>query len=171
MGTREIKVIGRGYELSATVDEEDYQTLKLSEYKFHRIIGRKTTYAATYKNGKQIYLHRLIMGLADGPKTDIVDHIDGNGLNNSRTNLRKTDNAGNARNTTKSLSGDFTSSYKGVYYNYAYNNEKPWQAHIKLPDGGKLKKLGCYRTEYEAAWSYNDAAEELFGPMANLNAL
>ena len=167
----ELPVIGRGYNLVAFVDDADYQTLHLSDYKWHRIIGRKTTYAAAYINGKQTYLHRLIMGVSDGPKTDIVDHIDGDGLHNYRANLRLTDNAGNARNTTKSLSGNFTSSYKGVYYNFAYNNEKPWQAHIKLPDGGKLKKLGCYRTEYEAAWSYNDAAEELFGPMASLNVL
>ena len=173
---REIKVMGRkgAYELSVLVDEEDYQTLKLSEYGFSRLIGRNTTYVWASKNGKAILLHRLIMGLSDGPSSIYVDHIDYNGLNNSRTNLRTTDSSGNQQHTRKLLSAKKSSSYKGVSWNWTNNHTKPWNAYITLPNPnhhGILKNLGYYRTQEEAATAYNKAAIELFGPMACLNVI
>jgi len=167
---REIRVIGRkgAYELSVYVDEEDYQTLKLWDYGLSKIIGRNTTYIQTYKNGKRSSLHRLIMGLADAPRSVYVDHIDGNGLNNYRTNLRVTDNGGNQRNRRKHLSAKHTSSYKGVNLN-PDNKTNPWQARIAL--SGKQRHLGYYRTQIEAACAYNEAAKQLFGPTAFLNEL
>ena len=173
-----LPVIGKTYELSAIVDEEDYRTLDLGSYKWYRLLGPHTTYAKAHKNGKTIYLHRLIMGLVDAPRSEYVDHIDGNGLNNSRTNLRKTDNRGNQRNQTKHLSATSISTYKGVCYR-EWSIIRPWAAYITLSEAGKLcpdnkrrgknKYLGCYRTEIEAATAYNQAAIELFGPMAYLN--
>jgi len=171
MGTiREIKVIGRKaeYELSVLVDEEDYQTLRLWEYGLSRIIGLDTTYIQTYKKGKRGYLHRLIMGVSDAPTSIFVDHIDHNGLNNSRTNLRITNNKGNQRNSRKRLSTKRTSSYKGVYFSHN-NKMNPWLASIHLSDS--RTHLGYYRTEIEAAHAYNKAAIEHFGDMANPNIL
>jgi len=167
---REIRVIGRkgAYELSVYVDEEDYQTLKLWDYGLSKIIGRNTTFIQTYKNGKRSSLHRLIMGLADAPRSVYVDHIDGNGLNNYRTNLRVTDNSGNQRNRRKHLSDKYTSSYKGVHFR-SYNKIENWVAQIRL--SGKTRHIGYYRTEIEAARAYNEAAKQLFGPMALLNEL
>ena len=174
-----LPVIGKTYELSAIVDEEDYRTLDLGSYKWYRLLGPHTTYAKAHKNGKTIYLHRLIMGLVDAPRSEYVDHIDGNGLNNSRTNLRKTDNRGNQRNQTKHLSATSTSTYKGVCYRSGKYRTKPWMANITLSDKrplgadkkvrGKQKYLGCYQTEIEAATAYNQAAIELFGPSAHQN--
>ncbi len=182
--TREIKITGRNgtYELSVQVDEKDYQTLRLSDYHWHRIIGQSTTYIKTEKKGKTIYLHRLIMGLIEAPRSVYVDHIDGNGLNNSRTNLRVTDNRGNQRNGRKGLSEGFSSPYKGVCKITSHKTSNPWQASITLPNAGehicpdnkrrgKKKHLGHYRTEIEATRAYNKAAIELFGPMAQLNEL
>jgi hypothetical protein len=172
MGIREIRLIGPN-ELSVIVDEEDYRTLKLGFYKWYPIIGRTTTYAMSKKNRKTIYLHRLILGLENAPRSVFVDHRDHNGLNNSRTNLRVTDNRGNQRNSRKSLSAKTFSSYKGVSCK-PYKKLKKWLANITLPDvsrGGKKKYLGYYRTEVEAARAYNEAAKQLFGPMAFLNEL
>ena len=174
-----LPVIGKNYELSATVDEDDYRVLDLGSYKWHRLIGRHTTYvAATDKNKKTVYIHRLIMGLMDAGRSVYVDHIDGNGLNNSRTNLRVTDNRGNQRNARKHLSAKCSSPYKGVCYNIK-RVIRPWVAYITLPAPanprsdnkrrGKKRHLGCYQTQIEAARAYNIAAIALFGEYAKLN--
>ena len=165
---RTIKIIGRNYELSVLVDENDYQTLNLGSYKWHRVIGQATTYVATSNKGKTLYLHRLITGLENASRSIYVDHIDHNGLNNSRDNLRITDNKGNQQNQRKHLSDQNHSCYKGVT-KHSYNKSNPWIAHITL--SGKIKHLGNYRTEEEAALSYNRAAIEHFGSMANLNII
>jgi len=164
-----MKIIGRGYELSVLVDENDYRTLNLGSYKWRRIIGRTTTYVATYNKGKTLYLHRLIMGLSNAPRSVFVDHIDGNGLNNYKTNLRVTNNTGNQRNRHKSLSAKTSSTYKGIYYNNTNKESKPWTAQITL--SGKWKYLGCYKTQEEAALAYNNAAIEHFGQYANPNII
>jgi len=164
---REIKIIGCNYKLSTFVEEVDYQTLRLWEYRLSRLIGRNTTYIKTSKNSRKILLHRLIMGLENGPTSVLVDHIDGNGLNNLRDNLRITDNSGNMRNARKRLS-ETSSLYKGVH-KHSNNKSKPW--HVSITLSGKRQFLGYYRTEIEAATAYNKAAIELFGPMAFLNVL
>lgn len=154
--------------MSTFVDDEDYRTLNLGSYNWNPIIGRNTTYAKTYKKGGTIYLHRLIMGLLDATRSVFVDHIDGNGLNNYRTNIRVTNNMGNQRNARKRLSAKTSSPYKGVCFD-ADKSKSPWVARITL--SGKQKHLGCYRTEIEAARAYNQAAMKIFGPYAFLNEL
>jgi len=152
--------LGGNKGLSTFVDDEDYRTFDLGSYKWCPInTGKGLYYARAKKNGKEIRLHRLIMGLLDSPSSVIVDHIDHNGLNNYRNNLRTTDHSNNMRNSRKHLSAKSTSTYKGVYF--SRNNKNPWLARIKL--SGKDKHLGYYRTEIEAAQSYNKAAFELFG--------
>lgn len=169
MGTiRELKIIGLDYELSAYVDQEDYRTLDLGSYNWSRLIGHTTTYAKTYKSHKTVLLHRLIMGLENAPKSVIVDHIDGNGLNNYRTNLRITDNRGNRLNSRKSLSDKYTSTYKGVYLD-SKNKTNPWRVRAVL--SGKDKHIGYYKTEQEAAIAYNQFALENYGTMAYLNII
>jgi len=164
---REMKVYGRDYEVTTLVDEEDYQRLRLWEYHWHRHVGGKTAYVRTCRKRKTIHLHRLILGLLDAPRSVFVDHIDGDGLNNCKNNLRITDNRGNQRNRRKQLS-ETSSLYKGVG-KHTHNKLKPWEARIY--SSGKRKYLGYYQTEMEAAQAYNKAATELFGPMACLNDL
>jgi len=168
MGTTLLNLIGpQG--LSAIVDEEDYKTLDLGSYKWYPLFGRTTIYAKSHKNKKTIYLHRFIIGLIDSARSVYVDHIDHNGLNNSRTNLRITDNKGNQRNSYKRISTKNSSSYKGVRKECFDHRLKPWRAQIILSH--KIKYLGNYKTEEEAALSYNKAAIEHFGDMANLNII
>jgi len=154
---------------STIVDEDDYRTFHLSDYKWYPNISKSgTVYARAKKNGKRVSLHRLILGLEDGPTSVFVDHKDHNGLNNSRTNIRMTDNKGNQANSLKQLLIKTSSSYKGVSLD-RNNKTNRWRARIML--SGEQKNLGHYRTEIEAATAYNKAAIELFGPMACLNVI
>lgn len=155
-----MKVRGRGYEVIAFVDEEDYQRLRLWEYHWHRHIDRNTAYVRTCRKRKTILLHRLVFGLLDSQTSVQVDHIDHNGLNNSKSNLRITDDAGNSRNRNKLLSRKTSSYYKGVSYRKGAQS-KPWVAYISF--SGKRKHLGYFQTEIEAAQAYNNTAKELSG--------
>jgi len=165
---REMKVCGRDYEVTTFVDEEDYWRLRLWEYSWSRIPGYKTTYIITYKKDKNVYLHRLIMGVVNSPCFVYVDHIDHNGLNNSKNNLRITNNSGNSRNCHKTLLKT-SSRYKGVSRHTIHSKLKPWQACIRID--GKNKYLGSFRTEKEAAKAYNEAVIELcdFGILNDLS--
>ena len=103
-------------------------------------------------------MHRFIL---NAPKGQYVDHRDRNGLNNQKRNLRFCTQSQNMMNL-KSSTG--TSKYKGVSWNIKY---KRWQSHIRL--NYKLKNLGSYNSEIEAALAYDHAARELFGEFARLN--
>lgn len=79
---REVPVTG-GY--TAVVDDEDCDLVAGHRWQKLQARGSLTVYARTSIGGKTVYMHRLIMGL---PNMGDVDHIDGNGLNNQRSNLR-----------------------------------------------------------------------------------
>jgi hypothetical protein len=87
--------------LVATVDDEDYEWL--NQFKWCASKGRRTFYAkraglkscTLSENTHQIKMHRQIMGYP--PHELYVDHIDGNGLNNQKSNIRLVSNAENAR--------------------------------------------------------------------------
>ena len=102
-------------------------------------------------------MHRLIMGGA------FVDHIDGNGLNNRRSNLRPVTVQQNAWNQ-RGHGG--SSAYKGVSFD---RETGLWRAYYTKDR--KRIFLGRYPTEEEAALSYNAAAKSAFGEYAKLNVL
>jgi hypothetical protein len=109
-------------------------------------------------NGMQM-LHSVILGLTDGTP---VDHKDGDGLNNSRANLRLTTNSLNQANRGPNRNN--TSGFKGVMWRKA---EGIWVARIKV--NGRLIDLGRYRDKVEAARAYDAAAIKHFGDHARLN--
>jgi len=117
----------------------------------------RTTYVQCPKG----FVHRLVMGLTpkDGKQ---VDHIDGNGINNTRQNLRACVNRTNAANRPGYLGS--TSSYKGVSFRTSANR---WQSTIK--SNGKIKWLGTFATQEEAARAYDAASLDLFGEFAFQN--
>lgn len=111
------------------------------------------------ENGKDVRLHRLVMG---EPKGLEIDHINGNKLDNRRENLRECNRWQNKANTR--IISTNTTGYKGV----SWHKDK-WQASIRVT--GRLLYLGRYETKQEAAMAYNIAAREHFGDFAWLNPL
>ncbi len=118
----------------------------------------KRWYALRQENGVRIYLHRAIMGL-DGPR---VDHIDGNGLNNRRSNLRHATNSQNLANAGKKRHN--TSGFKGVHW---YAAGKKWVASIR--SNNQVTHLGYFDSAESAARAYDNAALVLHGDFAHLN--
>jgi hypothetical protein len=104
-------------------------------------------------------LHRLIM---NPPKGMMVDHINGDGLDNRRANLRVCTNAENGRN--QRLSKNNKSGYKGVSW---FKRDKKWRSKIKHE--GKSRCIGLFDCPEKAARAYDAVAKELFGEYANLN--
>ena len=108
-------------------------------------------------------LHRLIMDVFSDDL--VVDHIDGDGLNNLRSNLRTCSNAENSRNSRITLNSK--SGFKGVNCAKSNFSKLPWRARIKY--NYKEIQLGTYATKEEAARAYDRKALELFGEFAKLN--
>lgn len=138
----------------ATVDSEDHGSL--CRFNWSAVKGGRTFYAVRYEGRKQIFMHRQI---TDAPGNLVVDHVDHNGLNNCKNNLRVCTRAQNGLNqrTRKNK----TSKYKGVYY---HKRDKRYCAQISYK--GKRYYLGTFKNELDAAMAYDEAARELFGEFA-----
>lgn len=119
-----------------------------------------TFYAATHSRdaGKQISipLHRMILQPPDGL---FVDHIDGDGLNNRRSNLRAATRSENIRNRRTNTNN--TSGYKGVSFNRKLG---VWVSYIFID--GRNKYLGKFREPQEAHHAYCAAAKKYYGEFA-----
>jgi len=143
----------------AVVDPEDYQ--KLAEYDWHLWeSGSYNQYAIRYEKGKSLKMHREI---TNAPVGLVVDHKNGNGLDNRKENLRivtMTQNHYNRKKTSRKT----TSKYKGVH---RITDRKAYCAKIRYE--GKTIYLGYYKDEIEAAKAYDEAAKKLFGEFARLN--
>ena len=116
-------------------------------------------------DGKQqmVKLHREILALMLGRDLlagEEVDHINGNGLDNTRGNLRLATHAENMANSRKRL--DNTSGFKGVHW---VERKRKWCAQIRF--GGKPKHLGLFTSKEAAYAAYCDAAEKYHGEFAN----
>lgn len=142
----------------ALVDSGDYD--RMMKYKWH--LSSKG-YAIRSVPGKSsgITMHRMIM---DPPKGVMVDHINGQVLDNRRSNLRIVNALQNAQNRKKNVRS--RSMYKGVSWKVA--NGK-WQARIRVEN--KQFHIGLYDTELEAAVAYNNAAKLQHGVYSRLNVL
>ncbi len=109
---------------------------------------------------RTVRLHRFLLGVTKGLT---VDHVDGNGLNNLRSNLRISTQTQNSRNRRKIKKK--TSKYKGVHVR---DNGK-FRATIRV--NRKLINIGTFTDEIEAAVAYNEYAKIYFGEFACLNQL
>lgn len=140
----------------------DDQDLHLVEDGFWYIVETQgLTYARRHDkmiDGKQTYtcMHNVIMS------SKWIDHIDGNGLNNQRSNLRLTTNSLNQANSHKQQGTH--SRYKGVTWN---KNNSRWQAYANRE--GIRYYGGCFIDEKEAAHARDELMLELFGVHARLN--
>jgi len=144
------------------VDDEDYD--KLMQYNWSVLIDRDRMYAHCIINGKNMQMHRMIM---NAPEDKEIDHIDMNGLNNQKYNLRiatKSQNCQNIKNRGRS-------KYYGVSFHNSHHvykridgtltmvqSKNKWMARINL-GGGKRKSVGCFFTDIEAAVAYDKAVK------------
>ncbi len=155
---KEIKLT-QGY--FALVDDEDFEYLNQFKWQVFLKKNGNTCYAQrSYKKGKNISMHREILGLTD-PKIQ-GDHIDGNGLNNQRYNLRTATHTQNQRNRKNFIKG--TSKYKGVSWD---KKNKKWIVRIR--NGGKQIYLGHFLDEIEAAKKYDEMAKIYHKEFAYIN--
>lgn len=148
----------------ALVSPEDAEWIK--QFKWCARPQGNLCYACRKKPGTvgtHLHMHREIMK----PPPDMeIDHIDHNGLNNTRGNLRICTRAQNAANMRPPRKEPPPSGYRGVY-SVPRNPKKPWMSAIKKQQ--KLHHLGYFETTEEAARAYDAAALEHFGEFAVLN--
>ena len=112
-------------------------------------------------NGK-IYLHQIIMPKMIGKE---VEHKDGNKLNNTRENLRYATRSQNHANRKKTKNTKF--QFKGVAKKTDVFRKRPWTATIGFKR--KVKLIGYFKTEREAAIAYNLEASKIYGEFVRLN--
>jgi hypothetical protein len=98
----------------------------------------------------------------NAPKGMIVDHINRNGLDNRKANLRLATISENCRN--RGIRKGASSKFKGVHW---CNTRKKWLVGIKL--NGHRKHLGSFDNEIKAAKAYDEAAKKYHGQFATLN--
>lgn len=140
----------------AIIDEEDY--LLISQYKWHASRGGWGGVCAI--SGKEgIRMHRLIM---NAPSSLMVDHVNGDALDNRRANLRLANAVQNQRN--KRLGKNNKSGYKGVFWDAG---RKRWRASITYH--GANIRLGRFRSVVDAAMVYDIKARELYGAYGRYN--
>jgi hypothetical protein len=147
------------------VDDDVYEWA--SKYKWHVECNHDgKNYAVRHIANKprtSSRLHREILGLIKGDGK-FADHINGNTLLNTGSNLRATDRYGNAKNRGKHKNK--SSKYKGVCIS-KYINKVRWRSQIKTHK--RRIHLGTFKTEIEAAKAYNVAALKHHGEFARLN--
>jgi AraC-like DNA-binding protein len=146
----------------ALVDDEDFELV--ASRSWHAVEACRCVYAQTnvlLPDGRRgtTKMHNLIMG------TTGVDHVNHDGLDNQRTNLRPATQAENGRNVRKSASS--SSQYKGVRAYAPVGGEPRYQARIRVND--EPVHIGTFSSEEDAAIAYDIYARALFGEFACLN--
>lgn len=147
-----------GYE--TIVDDDDYSWL--TQWTWRACVSRWQRHIYVVRSGDEMRMHRLI---TNTPKGMMVDHANGDGLDNRRANLRVCSAIENQRNKRKRI-GVSSSIFKGVSWDRQCHR---WRVQIMVE--GRNKSIGRFATEAEAAVAYNDAATVLFGEFALLNDL
>jgi hypothetical protein len=148
------------------VDEID-KRLSAIPWKVYR--AKNIAYAKCYLSPTQRSesMHRIILSRKLGrelEKGEVVDHIDGDGLNNRRSNLRLATVAQNGQN--RRLNSNNTSGYKGVYWE---KKHRRW--HVEIDVNGRTKYIGEFKDLHQAGRAYNEAAKVYHGEFARLNVI
>ena len=148
----------------AIVDPADYDRLKKYEWSTKK--GDKSFYARRHipggrgKKERLVYIHQEITKV---PKGMVVDHVNHDGMDNRRANLRAATRAQNMHNRRKRAKCG-SSRYKGVSWR---KGTRKWAARIGIDS--KSIYLGSFEHEIEAARAYDEAAKIHHGEFACLN--
>ena len=158
----------------ALIDEEDNDLVM--KYKWYsKKQNGNNFYACTFathddRNSKFLMMHRLVLGLlGESNNHIIIDHINGNGLDNRKINLRLVtirENNINRKKDSHHRGKPCHSKYKGVTWS---KSKGMWESHIGY--NNKLLYLGKYENELDAAFSYNKASEIINGEYSKPNLL
>ena len=147
-----------GPPLLTRIDAADLDLV--GQHTWSALVMPHTTYARTEirveGRATSLYLHQLLLGCSG------ADHIDGNGLNNRRANLRVATSEQNSANRAP-LSGR-SSQYKGVGW---HRHRGTWQAYITVH--GQQRHLGYFTAEEDAALAYDSAALATWGEWVKVN--
>lgn len=146
----------------ALVDESDLPLVADYTWTLLRDVGgRAWAMTSIYRpRRRSLLMHRLLMDPGPGM---VVDHINHDGLDNRRVNLRVCAQAQNMANM-RPQARDTSSRYKGVGWD---KRSAKWRAYITI--GGRLVHLGYHATEEDGARAYDAAARLYFGEYAFLN--
>jgi hypothetical protein len=142
---------------NAIVDATDYEWIK--QWNWCSIKIGNNTYASAFDGKKNVYMHRKILNPKKGLQ---VDHINRNGLDNRRENLRQCSRAENSWNTEKPVTN--TSGFKGVYWD---KSRRKWLVLVKKR--GKCFSGGRFTLKEQAIESYNELVRKHHGEFALLN--
>jgi hypothetical protein len=144
---------------AALVDDADYLLLSRHKWHYHRSgYAARSEYIGTGRKDNRfrtVYMHRVII---DAPPGAVVDHINGDRLDNRRVNLRLCTAAENARN----MRVEGAIPYKGVSLDRG-------RFRASITHEGRIIKIGRFDDAVAAARAYDDRARELFGEFARLN--
>lgn len=141
----------------AVVSSVDF--VRLSGFVWYVVPGAGgLLYAARSVASSNVFMHREVLDITDERR---VDHWNGDGLDNRRTNLRPCTHAQNCANRKPRIG---TSAYKGVGW---HKRQQQWVSRIRV--NYELHHLGSFDDEIEAARAYDVAAAQYFGEFARLN--
>lgn len=170
---KEIKLNGKYSHIIVKVDDEDFEYLNQFSWSLSQT-HNGICYARRFNGAKgkrNIFMHNEIMKPIKG---NVTDHINRDGLDNRKINLRNCTHSQNAMN--RASYKNTSSKYKGVFlHKTKYMTHSGiryflrWRVNIGI--NGKQVKFGLFLTEVEAALAYNKKAKELHGEFAHLNVV
>jgi hypothetical protein len=144
------------------MDLEDYHSLVLKKWKLDSGGYAVRLETVSFKKRIKLSMHRVVMG--EIPLGYEVDHINGNKVDNRKSNLRICTKMQNYRNRGKTKAN--TSGFKGVSW---HKRIKKWVVQIHID--GKNKSLGYFIDPYEGYLAYCEAAIKHHGEFANLGEI
>lgn len=146
-----IRLIALSRGMNAIVDSDMFEELDAFNWSVHNSPTPGHYYAARCREGKTFFLHHAVMPATEGM---VVDHINGDGLDNRISNLRLCKQHENVKNAKRKSTN--TSGYKGVYWSPLH---RKWRSSIQ--NSGHRHHLGLFDSAEDAHMAYKKASEKL----------